>query len=604
MIEHKLENIEDIYNPLKNKLPQIIEYFVKFYGEEYRSQIKDRIDNTIFIFADREVKNSLNEHFIELKDELALKFEIEVENGLGYEVVNDVVSLGDYLLKLMPKVKLWSQDIKLADADELYSLFEIIKIDGLDTEGKEKFDELLKDENAVYEIERCLREVSLLYETKYKNDLEYLDSEQARIVQKGYKSEFEKIDKAFLEGVQEAAAVIFIKNFKIEMAEEHIKILNDMAPELIEYLLKEPKFYTQYDKDILNRNKEKLLEMSQFEGLDVQNLKARLKEIKSSSKDENESVDESEWGDLIEQIATQSYKQLKEEIAKLYEKRNSEISDLSSGFHSAKEYLLKEIIDGKRHNKEIEEFIKTSYEDGKRVSGIDAITVDRQNRIINFVCNESFVYFFDDVLVHELNHCVTSFAQYNGREMFVKTGIVYDNQMCTAKGSFYSYEGTMERYRMLNEAVNEYLTSMIYEEMEKDNFTIGLQGYSMGTSIYRTAFPLLQRFFAENIDKLKECSMSNDPNLPYETFGRENLDMLAKAVRKVLTLDSKNDSSYKNFLDEVEYMAGSEVDLFKLAKDESREWSKFTEEYLDCFALAQEAIDNIQQRNEQTFEFV
>ena len=51
-------------------------------------------------------------------------------------------------------------------------------------------------------------------------------------------------------------------------------------------------------------------------------------------------------------------------------------------------------------------------------------------------------------------------------------------------------------------------------------------------------------------------------------------------------------------------MAGSEVDLFKLAKDESREWSKFAEEYLDCFALAEKAIDNIQQRNEQTFEFV
>ncbi len=48
--------------------------------------------------------------------------------------------------------------------------------------------------------------------------------------------------------MQEAAAVIFIKNFNIEMTEEHIKALNDMAPELIEYLLKEPKFYTQYDK--------------------------------------------------------------------------------------------------------------------------------------------------------------------------------------------------------------------------------------------------------------------------------------------------------------------------------------------------------------------
>ncbi len=36
---------------LEEKLPQIIEYFVKFYGEEYRERIADRLNNTTFVFA-------------------------------------------------------------------------------------------------------------------------------------------------------------------------------------------------------------------------------------------------------------------------------------------------------------------------------------------------------------------------------------------------------------------------------------------------------------------------------------------------------------------------------------------------------------------------
>jgi len=35
MIEHGFEGING-QNPIKDKLPQLIEYYVKFYGEKYR----------------------------------------------------------------------------------------------------------------------------------------------------------------------------------------------------------------------------------------------------------------------------------------------------------------------------------------------------------------------------------------------------------------------------------------------------------------------------------------------------------------------------------------------------------------------------------------
>ena len=39
MLKHGLEGV-NLNNPIEDKLPQIIEYFVKFYGEKYRERIK------------------------------------------------------------------------------------------------------------------------------------------------------------------------------------------------------------------------------------------------------------------------------------------------------------------------------------------------------------------------------------------------------------------------------------------------------------------------------------------------------------------------------------------------------------------------------------
>lgn len=60
MIKHGFEgtNCEDF---VKDKLPQLIEYYVKFYGEEKRQIITDRLNHTIFIFAENQSEKYADE---------------------------------------------------------------------------------------------------------------------------------------------------------------------------------------------------------------------------------------------------------------------------------------------------------------------------------------------------------------------------------------------------------------------------------------------------------------------------------------------------------------------------------------------------------------
>lgn len=44
-------NKTNMFNPLEGKMNEIIEYFVKFYGEEYRQRITNRLNNTTCIFV-------------------------------------------------------------------------------------------------------------------------------------------------------------------------------------------------------------------------------------------------------------------------------------------------------------------------------------------------------------------------------------------------------------------------------------------------------------------------------------------------------------------------------------------------------------------------
>ncbi len=83
----------NLNNPIEGKLDDIINYYVKFYGEEFRERISDKIVNTFFIFfnrADIKYKDSIDKHYKEIFNDKALPkegqeyFEYEKKIVLDY----------------------------------------------------------------------------------------------------------------------------------------------------------------------------------------------------------------------------------------------------------------------------------------------------------------------------------------------------------------------------------------------------------------------------------------------------------------------------------------------------------------------------------------
>lgn len=120
MIKHGYEDI-NLDDPLKGKLDKLIDYFVEFYGEKYRKNIEERINNTQFIFISPSSDygiDDINKHFDDLlsnanshEDKEYLKSEekrlndlyysspVKVANKLYNDKKNKVVT--DYIISKM-----------------------------------------------------------------------------------------------------------------------------------------------------------------------------------------------------------------------------------------------------------------------------------------------------------------------------------------------------------------------------------------------------------------------------------------------------------------------------------------------------------------------
>ena len=96
MLKHGLEGV-NLNNPIEDKLPQIIEYFVKFYGEKYRERIKERLNDAVILFIDKASVNrnaDIKSHFSNIRTNLMQTFREKVKentdavfyenNSLGY----------------------------------------------------------------------------------------------------------------------------------------------------------------------------------------------------------------------------------------------------------------------------------------------------------------------------------------------------------------------------------------------------------------------------------------------------------------------------------------------------------------------------------------
>ncbi len=511
MIDDTFEEIEDASNPLKDKLPMIIEYFVDFYGEDNRERITQRLNDAIYVFVERGEKNSLAKFFKERRDEIALNFKIALELYSDYDVVNEVIAQSDYFIKIISKVEKWRKNITKEDVEEVYSLLDMIRDKQLKVESPKQLEKMLKDKNSAKKIYEFLGNLYSIYELDYKEDMEHLLSEEDRLNNGSQAEKVKEIQKQFENDCKELISIKLIALLSISMDEKNILQLNKIVPVVIDNVLKDPKFYTHYDTVRYSDAFAQLAKMS----------KNKLK------------IND------VETLIDNTRGELKNSILELQKKADIRISKTLSNLKGIISKIVDEVVEGEVYIREINNFFKNS---SSTTAGFNITGVSRQdpNKTVCICCNSTVIDLFDDVVVHELGHIVAADVKHvSGKSYTYKSGITSELR---AEPNF-SISNTPKSYKILNEVFNEYFSSLICDKMYDDDFIIGING-CLGKGVsYRRAFPLIKDFMNENLDFLKKCYINNDYVALDKKFGRDNLRALAKVLQRRIDIKGRVDKS-------------------------------------------------------------
>lgn len=134
---------------------------------------------------------------------------------------------------------------------------------------------------------------------------------------------------------------------------------------------------------------------------------------------------------------------------------------------------------------------------------------------------------------------------------------------------------------LLNEVITDYFALKIYEKCKKDNFEVGAIGYK--PSGYSKMFMLLKGFIEENMQTLKECFISDEPNMIIEKFGKNNVKLLTTALNNFNKLEWEE-------VDEA-------IKEIKKRKDLTTPLSQNAEIVLNAFNNVRKVRQNLKQNN-------
>ena len=106
----------NLTNPLKDKLPLIIEYFVKFYGEEHREEITQKLQDTTFFFLPK-INNNISENIKKIFE----GYKNEIKENLAQQITDnyDKHFLGAFDLSNIKQLKQAYQLKKLTREQEV-----------------------------------------------------------------------------------------------------------------------------------------------------------------------------------------------------------------------------------------------------------------------------------------------------------------------------------------------------------------------------------------------------------------------------------------------------------------------------------------------------
>ncbi len=540
-MRHGLEGI-NLYNPIEGKLDKIIDYYVDFYGEKYRDRIKDRLENSVFIFSDTlDLQSTPVKQYFEYANNMMIEAFEQALNNAGIAIKfgsEDIAGQMQIMTSLAGK---GLNDLNAKDI-EFLKQFKALANKDLTCffDDKAKKDEYLNKFQIIDDIFKTGYDEFIEGCKRDSQKLDYVDSEALKKNELNYKT---RCIKLFARAIS--------KNLKIPTSEENLKIIAKYTPYIIKYLSKE-----RVDVNI-------------FKGL-----------LKLSDRYKNAHVD-----NILE-----IFDMCKRSWQKYQDEKNFQDYIVKADIGDKLSFIKNKLYLGDEKVESIKDFIllKDTKIKGFTVVGSE---IDNPDKVACVVVNRSYLFLYDDVAVHEMNHAIMTNSKYKDGILQQKIGLhKYDINLIENETQFYNgfYVG-------LNEVINEYISQKVVKKMHEDNFRIG---YLRDTDvIYRSTFPLVGEFIEENMDAIVDICMSEDINVIDKYFVREDFDDLAMIIKELLDkFIYAERNSFQSMQNEIKTYAKSlNHDIFQLATNRDENWSNLTNDYLDFATKIKAVIDKLNQ---------
>ncbi len=534
MIKHDLEKI-NLDNPLEGKMPQLIEYFVEFYGEKYRKRITDRLTNTTLVFAniyrgdsDESIDSIKHSYDVEISE----KLQAHLKEKFNAEIISDSMYYDVLDARSWTKMRTPSEKKKLAKFLNGFSIY------------KDLTAEDLQDEKRVTEIREFTKDVYAFLDDLFKQR-DVLFSEEKKQYIKTCEEKEKAVIKDYQNKINQLVCEYFLKHYKIDFTPKNVKEMLKLVPTFVDFAVKNPDFVSDFDKD---RYGFMIFKLHSLEGDKSTSYKPlTTKQIYDMKLDD-------EFGDFLYNLT------------ELQNRRNYELSNIQVPYEELseknlidKEFMLFDAIDALRNgDAEAVTYFTTSYEEPNKTHAVCVFN--------------SFYHLSSSDIIHELNHVIEGDVKLSKDVLAVKTGFRFTKQHVYGDklGDIF-YPDIRNDATAFNEIVNDYLTIKINDILVKDNFSIGNMKLPTTGSLYAYLFPIFGEFIDENLKEIIRCRMSNKPGLFKDVIGKENFQKLAFYCQKVLDLYMKGDMASELFerpslFEEIEKLRGDKS-IFEIAKN-------------------------------------
>lgn len=583
-----MDRVEKFLNgneEIKKAIPLYIEAFVRFYGEERRTEIETKFNNLLCLGfqTPKAIKDGLK--ILQSKKTQELLEPIFKKTGVPLNIIVETLTLSD--IEYMP----------------INNLYELIDLHRMGEYGRKK----MFYKKAIQTLRRMNMPEELIKELiatkklpkQYQNlsddiKIQIMGTIDERRIDNNYKRKFAQAKdllETIIPGINEENFEELLENDTIEKLmsvreefeeaykkyqeqlkplQNEVKEINDLEEELSN------KLYRSFIKENLNLLPENIKnEIEQYLNNETTSLKDNISEIVGTTLEQNGYIDAfSEAADNILMNNSPSWKidSIKEERIKYFNAIGIELGNNYDDYMENKEArkliptkdCMKKFVESrnyyinkynnmfytslKRHQRLLSEIEKIDFQD--KEDPVNAMTYIEGVSYIssNFIRTDSgYVPYpilclnfsdyetdsLDHTFVHELNHVFeSSMGLVSEQEYeFICGWDITSERMDLASGQEVS---TLERrkerpYELLNEIINELIAKEISKLMHKDNFYIfdeeNNSEYENTTGYDGSRF-LVQDFFDEFRDAIIKSRSNGNIEIIFNEVGKENFDAL------------------------------------------------------------------------------